>query len=90
MTISFVRACFSIPFSNAVGLARALSLGAASFTIYSRTKEHFAIHDILCRNSILDAALTGGISGAMSGALISFASARTSFLSPSQTTRFDV
>lgn len=90
MTISFVRACFSIPFSNAVGLARALFLGAASFTIYSRTKEHFAIHDILCRNSIFDAALTGGISGAMSGALISFASARTSFLSPSQTTSFDV
>ncbi|KIK08253.1 hypothetical protein K443DRAFT_589413 [Laccaria amethystina LaAM-08-1] len=48
---------------------------ASSFTIYSRTKEHFAIHDILCRNNIFDAALTGGISGAMSGALISFASA---------------
>lgn len=51
-------------------------IGAASFTIYSGTKEYFAKHNILCRNSMVDAALTGGISGAMSGALISFASAR--------------
>jgi len=48
---------------------------AASFTIYSRTKEYFGIHDILCRDSIVDVSLTGGISGAMSGALISFGSA---------------
>ncbi|EFI28366.1 hypothetical protein CC1G_13900 [Coprinopsis cinerea okayama7 len=48
---------------------------AASFTIYSRTKEYFANHDILTRNSIIDVGLTGGISGAMSGALISFGSA---------------
>ncbi|KAF8077862.1 hypothetical protein FPV67DRAFT_1443423 [Lyophyllum atratum] len=48
---------------------------AASFTIYNRTKEHFRNHNILCRNSILDVALTGGFSGAMSGALISFTSA---------------
>ncbi|KAF9454575.1 hypothetical protein P691DRAFT_655672 [Macrolepiota fuliginosa MF-IS2] len=48
---------------------------AASFTIYSRTKEYCAGHDILCRPHILDAAITGGISGAMSGSLISFGSA---------------
>lgn len=48
---------------------------AASFTIYSRTKEHFAYHNILYKNTILDVALTGGISGAMSGAVISFGSA---------------
>lgn len=48
---------------------------AASFTIYSRTKEYFAYNDILYKNTIVDVALTGGISGAMSGALISFGSA---------------
>lgn len=48
---------------------------AASFTIYSRTKEYFAIHDILYKNTLVDVALTGGIAGAMSGALISFGSA---------------
>ncbi|KAF5380982.1 hypothetical protein D9615_004030 [Tricholomella constricta] len=48
---------------------------AASFTIYNRTKEHFRNHNILCRDSIIDVALTGGFSGAMSGALISFTSA---------------
>ncbi|KAF5358460.1 hypothetical protein D9756_001484 [Leucocoprinus leucothites] len=48
---------------------------AASFTIYSRTKEYCAENNYLCRPHILDAALTGGISGAMSGSLISFGSA---------------
>ncbi|KAF8163388.1 mitochondrial carrier domain-containing protein [Crassisporium funariophilum] len=48
---------------------------AASFTIYSRTKENFRDNNILCRDSIIDTSLTGGISGAMSGALISFGSA---------------
>jgi len=47
---------------------------AASFTIYNRTKEHFRNHNYLNRNSIVDVALTGGFSGAMSGALISFCS----------------
>ena len=50
--------------------------GAASFTIYSGTKENFQNNNILCRDNIIDTSLTGGISGAMSGALISFASAR--------------
>ena len=50
--------------------------GAASFTIYSETKENFRNNNILCRDSIIDTSLTGGISGAMSGALISFGSAR--------------
>ncbi|KAJ6623541.1 mitochondrial carrier domain-containing protein [Mycena sp. CBHHK59/15] len=48
---------------------------AASFTIYTRTKEYFRDHNYLNRNSIIDAALVGGISGAMSGSLISFGSA---------------
>lgn len=47
---------------------------AASFTIYSETREAFANNNILCRNSIVDAGLTGGTSGACSGALISFTS----------------
>ncbi len=50
--------------------------GAASFTIYTRTKEYCRDHNYLARNSIIDASLVGGISGAMSGALISFGSAR--------------
>jgi len=48
---------------------------AASFTIYTRTKELFRDHNYLARNSIVDAALVGGIGGAMSGSLISFGSA---------------
>ncbi|PFH54273.1 hypothetical protein AMATHDRAFT_72776 [Amanita thiersii Skay4041] len=48
---------------------------AASFTIYNRTKEYCRDHNHLCRNRLFDVALTGGISGAMSGALISFGSA---------------
>ncbi|KAL1669292.1 mitochondrial carrier domain-containing protein [Schizophyllum commune] len=48
---------------------------AASFTIYSRTKESFAERGVLARDSIVDAALAGGAGGAMSGALISFGSA---------------
>lgn len=48
---------------------------AASFTIYSSIKENFRNNNILCRDSIIDTSLTGGISGAMSGALISFGSA---------------
>lgn len=48
---------------------------AASFTIYTRTKEFCRDHNYLSRNSIIDASVVGGISGAMSGALISFGSA---------------
>lgn len=48
---------------------------ATSFTIYSRTKEYFSCHKILCQERLLDVALTGGLGGAMSGALISFTSA---------------
>jgi hypothetical protein len=52
------------------------ALGAASFTIYSGTKDYCRDHNYLSRDSIIDASLVGGISGAMSGALISFGSAR--------------
>ncbi|KAF7363531.1 putative mitochondrial carrier C29A3.11c [Mycena sanguinolenta] len=48
---------------------------AASFTIYTETKDHFRMHNYLNRNSVFDAALVGGIGGAMSGSLISFGSA---------------
>ncbi|KAG7092547.1 hypothetical protein E1B28_008896 [Marasmius oreades] len=48
---------------------------AASFTIYTRTKEHFRDHHWLARDSIVDVSVIGGVSGAMSGALISFGSA---------------
>lgn len=51
-------------------------LGAASFTIYTRTKELFRDYNYLNRNNVVDAALVGGIGGAMSGSLISFGSAR--------------
>ncbi|KAG6814493.1 hypothetical protein H0H92_000018 [Tricholoma furcatifolium] len=47
---------------------------AASFTIYTSTKEYFREHNILCRDSIIDVSLTGGAGGAMSGALITFTS----------------
>jgi solute carrier family 25 carnitine/acylcarnitine transporter 20/29 len=50
--------------------------GAASFTIYNRTKEHFRNHNYLIRHNLLDVALTGGISGAVAGGLISFSCAR--------------
>lgn len=53
-----------------------VQLGAASFTIYTRTKELASRHDFLNRSSALDAALVGGMAGAMAGSLISFGSAR--------------
>ncbi|KAG6376483.1 mitochondrial carrier [Boletus reticuloceps] len=48
---------------------------AASFTIYSGTREYCRNHDYFSRNRISDAAIAGGISGALSGSLISFGSA---------------
>ena len=57
--------------------------GAASFTIYNRTKEYCWDHNYLCRDNMLDVALTGGLGGAMSGALISFGSARECPVFPS-------
>jgi hypothetical protein len=52
-------------------------LGAASFTIYTGTKDYFQARNWLARDSMLDAALVGGISGATAGSLISFGSTRT-------------
>jgi len=48
---------------------------AASFTIYTEAKDYFRAHSYLNRNSAFDAALAGGIGGALSGSLISFGSA---------------
>lgn len=72
----FFRSCVYCQFFVAENAYKNCVPGAASFTIYNRTKEHFRNHNYLCRNSVFDVALTGGISGAMSGALISFSSAR--------------
>lgn len=74
ITISFVRASFLLTCS--LNPYWPGFKGAASFTIYSRTKEHCRNHNYLNRNSIIDVALVGGLSGAMSGALISFGSTR--------------
>ncbi|RDX56515.1 mitochondrial carrier [Lentinus brumalis] len=48
---------------------------AASFTIYSRTKDYFRARHWLSRDRIFDVSAVGGISGALSGSLISFGSA---------------
>ncbi|KAH9945903.1 uncharacterized protein BXZ73DRAFT_37424 [Epithele typhae] len=48
---------------------------AASFTIYSRTKEYFRDRHWLARDRIFDVSAVGGVSGALSGSLISFGSA---------------
>ncbi|KAF9218142.1 mitochondrial carrier, partial [Gyrodon lividus] len=48
---------------------------AASFTIYSDTKEYCRNNNYFTRNKMSDAAISGGISGALSGSLISFGSA---------------
>ncbi|KAH9951994.1 hypothetical protein B0H21DRAFT_829833 [Amylocystis lapponica] len=48
---------------------------AASFTIYTRSKEYCRDHHLLTRNNLLHVASTGGIGGALAGSLISFGSA---------------
>ncbi|KAI0273385.1 mitochondrial carrier [Gloeopeniophorella convolvens] len=48
---------------------------AASFTIYTRTKEYFRDHHLLDHRKLYGAAAVGGIGGAMAGSLISFGSA---------------
>ncbi|KAF8191876.1 mitochondrial carrier domain-containing protein [Mycena galopus ATCC 62051] len=49
--------------------------GSASFTIYTETKDYCRAHNYLNWNSVFDAAMVGGIGGALSGSLISFGSA---------------
>lgn len=61
------------------GLGQMTSLamaGAASFTIYTRTKEFFRDHHLIDHSKLLGSAAVGGIGGAMAGSLISFGSAR--------------
>ncbi|KII88338.1 hypothetical protein PLICRDRAFT_110552 [Plicaturopsis crispa FD-325 SS-3] len=48
---------------------------AASFTIYTSTKDTLREKNYLNRNRLFDVAAAGGIGGALSGALISFGSA---------------
>jgi hypothetical protein len=52
--------------------------GAASFTIYTRTKEFFRDYQLIDHSKLLGCAEIGGIGGAMAGSLISFGSARGS------------
>jgi hypothetical protein len=51
-------------------------LGAASFTIYTRTKEFFRDNYLIDNSKLLGCAAVGGIGGAMAGSLISLGSAR--------------
>ena len=51
-------------------------LGAASFTIYTRTKEFFRDNHLIDNSKLLGCAAVGGIGGAMAGSLISLGSAR--------------
>jgi len=48
---------------------------AGSFIIYNSTKDYCWDYNYLCRDSIIDAALAGGLGGAICGSLISFGSA---------------
>ena len=50
--------------------------GAASFTIYTRTKEFFRDHHLIDHSKLLGCSVVGGIGGAMAGSIISFGSAR--------------
>ncbi|KAI6028664.1 hypothetical protein F5J12DRAFT_903607 [Pisolithus orientalis] len=52
-----------------------ISFVPASFTIYSDTKEYCRRKNYFSGDSMYDAAFAGGISGALSGSLISFGSA---------------
>ena len=61
MTISFVRA-YSPTLSSALPQTRSpATLGAASFTIYSRTKEYCRDHDWFAHDRIFDVSAAGGI-----------------------------
>ncbi len=53
-------------------------VGAASFTIYTRTKEFCRDHQLVDHTKLLGCAAVGGLGGAMAGSLISFGSARES------------
>jgi hypothetical protein len=53
-------------------------VGAASFTIYTRTKEFCRDHQLIDHTQLLGSAAVGGLGGAMAGSLISFGSARES------------
>ncbi|KAF7967208.1 hypothetical protein HWV62_15184 [Athelia sp. TMB] len=48
--------------------------GAASFTIYSGTKEYFRVHKYFERDNVLNVAASGAIGGALAGATITFGS----------------
>ena len=74
VTISFVREL--IVFRSPWPLEH--SLGTASFTIYSGTKEYCNRKNYFSGDNMYDAAFAGGISGALSGSLISLGSARAS------------
>ena len=61
MTISFVRASLSFVVVCSCLTLSCATLGAASFTIYTRTKEYFRDNNMLARDRILDVAASGGV-----------------------------
>ena len=50
--------------------------GAASFTIYSNTKEYFRKHKYLTGNNMFDVGASGAVGGALAGAMITWGSVR--------------
>jgi hypothetical protein len=65
-----------VPYICSRGRGTHAMAGAASFTIYTRTKEFFRDHHLIDHTKLLGCAAVGGIGGAMAGSLISLGSAR--------------
>ena len=53
-----------------------LNPGAASFTIYGGTKDFLGERQMLSNYRLFDVGCSGGLGGALAGAIISFGSAR--------------
>ena len=75
MTISFVRTFIALPVHSTI-IADLSMTGAASFTIYSNTKDYCGEHNILSRDTMLDVALIGALGGSLAGGMITFGSVR--------------
>lgn len=61
MTISFVRACSAAMSSPFFKLTLQEFLGAASFTIYTRTKEYCHSRNLFIGDNIFDVSAAGGL-----------------------------
>ena len=62
--------------SSITRISNATSSGAASFTIYGNTKEFLRKNQLMDQYTLLDVGGSGGLGGALAGAIISFGSAR--------------